>query len=140
MACGGELPLSGTAFLSVNDNDKPDLVDIARELAELGFRLVATQGTAAFLREQNLEVETIYKVHEGRPNVVDHIKNGGVDLIVNTPLGQPSFYDEAALRRTAVVYGVPMMTTLSASWAAVQAIRSMQGDNWTVRPLQEWHR
>jgi carbamoyl-phosphate synthase large subunit len=139
MACGGELPLSGTAFLSVNDNDKAHLVGIAHELAELGFRLLATQGTAAFLRGQDLQVEAIYKVHEGRPNVVDHIKNGRVDLIINTPLGQPSFYDEAALRRAAVAYGVPMMTTLSASWAAVQAIGAMQGDNWTVRPLQEWY-
>jgi len=139
MACGGELPLLGTAFLSVNDNDKPNLVPIARELARLGFRLVATQGTAAFLRRHGLEVETIYKVYEGRPNVVDYIKNGQVDLIVNTPLGKPAFYDEPAQRRVAVAYGVPMMTTLSAAWAAVQAIRAMQDDDWTVRPLQEWH-
>jgi carbamoyl-phosphate synthase large subunit len=139
MACGGELPLSGTAFLSVNDNDKPQLVGIARELSELHFQLTATQGTAAFLRGEGLWVETIHKVYEGRPNAVDHIKNAQVDLIVNTPLGQPSFYDEAALRRAAVAYGVPMMTTLSAAWAAVQAIRAMQGNHWTVRPLQEWH-
>jgi carbamoyl-phosphate synthase large subunit len=140
MACGGELPLSGTAFLSVNDNDKPQLVGIARELSGIGFRLVATRGTAEFLLREGLQVEPIHKVHEGRPNVVDHIKNAQVDLIVNTPLGQPSFYDEPALRRTAVAYGVPMMTTLSAAWAAVQAIRAMQGNHWTVRPLQEWHR
>jgi len=111
MACGGTLPLSGTAFLSVNDNDKPNLVPIARELADLGFRLLATQGTADFLRRHGLQVEMVYKVYEGRPNTVDFIKNGEIDLVINTPLGKPSFYDEAALRRAAVAYGVPYMTT-----------------------------
>ncbi|MEA3346099.1 MAG: carbamoyl-phosphate synthase large subunit [Chloroflexota bacterium] len=139
MACGGELPLAGTAFLSVNDNDKANLIPIARELADLRFQLLATQGTAAFLRRNGLPVEMVYKVHEGRPNTVDFIKNGEVDLVINTPLGKPSFYDEAALRRAAVSYSVPYMTTLSAAWAAVRAIRAMQGDDWTVRSLQEWH-
>jgi len=139
MACGGELPLSGTAFLSVNDNDKPNLVPIARELADMGFQLVATHGTATFLQRHGLQVETVYKVHEGRPNTVDLIKNREIDLVINTPLGKPSFYDEAALRRAAVTYGVPYTTTLSAAWAAVQAIRAMRDNDWAVRPLQEWH-
>jgi carbamoyl-phosphate synthase large subunit len=139
MACGGELPLSGTAFLSVNDNDKPHLVGIARELLGLGFELVGTRGTAAFLRSQGLQIGSVHKVHEGRPNVQDYVKNGEVDIMVNTPLGQPSFSDETALRQTAVAYGVPMMTTLSAAWAAVEAIRAMKANDWTVRPLQSWH-
>jgi carbamoyl-phosphate synthase large subunit len=139
MACGGELPLSGTAFLSVNDNDKPQLVGIARELLGLGFELVGTRGTAAFLRSQGLQIGSVHKVHEGRPNVQDYVKNGEVDIMVNTPLGQPSFSDETALRQTAVAYGVPMMTTLSAAWAAVEAIRAMKANDWTVRPLQSWH-
>ena len=139
MACGGELPLSGTAFLSVNDNDKPHLVAIARELADLGFRLVATQGTATFLGEYGLTVGMVFKVQEGRPNTVDLIKNREINLVINTPLGKPSFYDEMAMRRAAVAYSVPYTTTLSAAWAAVQAIRAMQGNDWTVRSLQEWH-
>jgi carbamoyl-phosphate synthase large subunit len=139
MACGGELPLSGTAFLSVNDYDKPNLVDLACELAEMGFRLVATQGTASFLQQHGLQVHTVFKVQEGRPNTVDLIKNRQIDLVINTPLGKPSYYDEAALRRAAVTYGVPYTTTLSAAWAAVEAIRAMRDNDWTVRPLQEWH-
>ncbi len=139
MGAGGTLPLSGTAFLSVNDNDKANLVPIARGLAELGFRLLATSGTAAYLRGRGLAVESIYKVNEGRPHAVDYIKNGEIALVVNTPLGKASFYDEGAIRKAAYAYGVPCMTTLSAANAAVQGIRAMQEQRLTVRSLQEMH-
>jgi carbamoyl-phosphate synthase large subunit len=137
LGCGQKLPLSGNAFLSVNDRDKPSLVPIARDLAALGFTLLATGGTASYLQSQGLEVTQIYKVNEGRPNAVDYVKNGDVALIVNTPLGKASFFDEAAIRRAAIVYGVPMLTTLSGAAAAVQAIHALREGSWTVLSLQE---
>jgi carbamoyl-phosphate synthase large subunit len=136
---GGELPLEGTVFISVNDNDKPTLLPMAQQLAELGFHLVGTSGTAAFLNAHGLPTEMVFKVNEGRPNAVDHIVNGEIDLVINTPLGKASFFDEAALRRAAVAYGVPYTTTLSAASAAVQAIRAMREEQVQVRSLQEWH-
>ncbi len=139
MGVGGTLPLQGTVFLSVNDNDKPTLVPIARELAEMGFRLMGTAGTARYLTAQGLPTEAVFKVNEGRPNAADHIVNGAIDLVINTPLGKASFYDEGALRRAAVAYGGPYTTTLSAAWAAVQAIRAMREEEVEVRSLQEWH-
>jgi len=139
MGVGCPLPRSGTAFLSVNDNDKPNLVPIARRLADLGFRLIGTRGTAAYLRERGLQVETVRKVSEGRPNGTDYIKNGEIDLIINTPLGKASFSDEGELRRAAVAYNVPCMTTLSAASAAVEGIVAMNGDDPPVRSLQEYY-
>jgi carbamoyl-phosphate synthase large subunit len=137
LGCGQKLPLSGNAFLSVNDRDKASLLPIARDLAVLGFTLLATGGTAAYLSSQGLTVTTIYKVNEGRPNAVDYVKNGQIALIVNTPLGKASYFDEAAIRRAAIVYGVPMLTTLSGAAAAVEAIRALRDDVWTVHSLQE---
>ena len=139
IGCGQKLPTSGAAFLSVNDRDKSTLVPIARDLHALGFTLLATSGTAAALEAAGLPVTTIYKVNEGRPNAVDYIKNNQVALIVNTPLGKASFFDEAAIRRAAITYGVPMVTTLSGAAAAVQAIRSIREGGWMVRSLQEQH-
>ncbi|PDW01503.1 carbamoyl-phosphate synthase large subunit [Candidatus Viridilinea mediisalina] len=137
LGCGHKLPMSGNAFLSVNDRDKASLLPIARGLAELGFKLIATGGTAAYLRSQGLAVTTIFKVNEGRPNTVDYIKNNEVAMIVNTPLGKASFFDEVAIRHAAIVYGIPMLTTLSGAAAAVEAIRSLRDDTWTVLSLQE---
>ncbi|MBN1933894.1 MAG: carbamoyl-phosphate synthase large subunit, partial [Anaerolineae bacterium] len=135
---GGELPLEGAVFLSVNDNDKPTLLPIARKLHDLGFKLLATGGTAAYLDGHGLPAESVFKVNEGRPNVVDHVVNGDVDLIINTPLGKASFFDEAALRRAAVTHGVPYTTTLSAASAAAEAIRAMRESEISVKSLQEW--
>lgn len=137
IGCGQHLPTSGTAFLSVNDRDKGTLIPIARELAALGFTLLATGGTAAALQAANLDVTTIYKVNEGRPNAVDYIKNRQIALIVNTPLGKASFFDEGAIRRAAITYGIPALTTLSGAAAAVQAIRAIREGGWTVLSLQE---
>jgi carbamoyl-phosphate synthase large subunit len=137
LGCGHKLPTSGTAFLSVNDNDKQNLVPIARDLAELGFRLLATSGTAASLRAVGLDVQSIYKVNEGRPNVVDYIKNGEIGLIFNTPLGKTSFFDERSIRKAALMYGIPTITTLTGAAAAVQAIRAMRHGGWTTQSLQE---
>jgi carbamoyl-phosphate synthase large subunit len=137
LGCGQKLPLTGNAFLSVNDRDKPNLVPIARDLAAMGFTLLATGDTAAYLLAQGLEVTQIYKVNEGRPNAVDYVKNGDVALIVNTPLGKASFFDEAAIRRAAIIYGIPTLTTLSGAAAAVQAIHALREGTWTVLSLQE---
>ncbi len=137
LGCGQPLPLSGNAFLSVNDRDKANLLPIARDLAALGFTLLATGGTATFLQASGLQVTPIYKVNEGRPNAVDYIKNGQIALIVNTPLGKASFFDEAAIRRAAIVYGVPTLTTLSGAAAAVAAIGALREGVWTVESLQE---
>ena len=137
LGCGQNLPLDGNAFISVNDRDKENLVPIARDLAALGFTLLATGGTAAFLRAAGLAVTPIYKVNEGRPNAVDYVKNGQIALIVNTPLGKASFFDEVSIRRAAIHYGIPSLTTLSGAAAAVQAIRALRDDVWTVESLQE---
>jgi carbamoyl-phosphate synthase large subunit len=137
LGCGQRLPLGGNAFLSVNDRDKTSLLPIARDLEALGFTLLATGGTAAYLRSHGLNVTPIYKVNEGRPNAVDYVKNGQIALIVNTPLGKASFFDEGAIRRAAIVYGVPALTTLSGAAAAVEAIKALRDDVWTVQSLQE---
>jgi carbamoyl-phosphate synthase large subunit len=139
MGVGGELPLEGAVFLSVNDNDKPTLLPIARRLADLGFRLLCTSGTAAYLSARGLQTQTVFKVNEGRPNAVDYIVNGEIDLAINTPLGKASFFDESALRRAVVAHGVPYATTLSAASAAVEAIQAMREEPVSVRSLQEWH-
>ncbi|MDX1388718.1 MAG: carbamoyl-phosphate synthase large subunit, partial [Acidobacteriota bacterium] len=136
---GTHFPLEGTAFLSVNDNDKANLVPIARGLAELGFDLVATRGTAAHLRDAGLECETVFKVLEGRPHAVDLIKNNKIQLILNTPLGRESYFDEKALRGMATQRGIPLITTLSGGHATVEAIRALRKGPLEVRSLQETH-
>src|SRR5436189_4390797 len=103
LSVGQRLPQRGTAFVSVNNDDKANLTPIARDLAELGFRLIATRGTAAYLRAYGLDVDVVFKVNEGRPNVADEIVNGTVDLIINTPLGRESFFDDRAVRRAAMM-------------------------------------
>ncbi|HXV77828.1 MAG TPA: carbamoyl-phosphate synthase large subunit [Candidatus Polarisedimenticolaceae bacterium] len=137
IAAGTPFPLSGTAFLSVNQNDKDGLLPIARGLAEQGFSLVATTGTGDFLRANGLECQNVYKVLEGRPNVVDRIKNGEIHLILNTPLGRESYFDEKAMRRAATIRAIPLITTLSAGRAAVEAIRALKSGGYGVRSLQE---
>jgi carbamoyl-phosphate synthase large subunit len=137
LGAGMRLPARGRAFLSVNDNDKSSLLPIASRLADLGFTLVATRGTAGHLRQHGISCADVYKVLEGRPHVVDLLKNGEIDLIINTPLGRDSYFDEGAMRRTATQRGVPLITTLSGGHAAVEAIRALQAGPIEVRSLQE---
>jgi carbamoyl-phosphate synthase large subunit len=137
---GVEVPRAGKAFISVNDADKGQSVVLARRLARLGFELIATLGTAARLREVGLRVETIFKVNEGRPNIVDYIKRGEVALIINTPLGRVSHYDEKAIRRAALQYNVPCVTTMTGAHAMVEAINArFQDGQQKVYSLQELH-
>src|SRR5262245_53126582 len=136
---GQRLPEGGTAFVSVNNDDKANLVAIARDLAHLGFRLLATRGTAVYLRAHGLEVDVVFKVNEGRPNIADEIVNRKVDLIINTPLGRESFFDDRAVRRAAMTHEVPCITTLTGAAAAVSAIRAMREQGVGVRALQDYY-
>jgi carbamoyl-phosphate synthase large subunit len=139
MGANASLPLHGTAFVSVNDNDKKNAVRIAKRLHELGFRIIATRGTANYLNESGVPCDRVFKVNEGRPNVVDLIKSDEVDLIVNTPLGRSSFYDEKAIRRAAMQYNVVTFTTLTGANAAASAIAAMKQEKLSVISLQEHH-
>ncbi|MDT5062190.1 MAG: carbamoyl-phosphate synthase large subunit [Acidobacteriota bacterium] len=137
---GLELPTSGTAFISVNEGDKGQAVVLARRLVRLGFNIVATVGTAERLREVGLKVESVFKVNEGRPNIVDHIKRGEIAIIINTPLGRTSHFDEQAIRRAALQYNVPCVTTMTGAQAIVEAIGARQsGKEISVYSLQELH-
>src|SRR5256714_657369 len=137
---GLSLPSAGKAFLSVNDADKGAAVLLARKLARLGFELVATLGTAARLTEVGMNVETVFKVNEGRPNIVDQIKSGAIALVINTPLGRASHYDEQAIRRAALQYNVPCVTTMTGAQALVEAIAACEAQNTpNVHSLQELH-
>ena len=136
---GAMLPLRGTAFVSVNDNDKENVLPVIADLTELGFRILATSGTADFARSRGLKVEECRKIAEGRPNAIDHMKNGDIDLIVNTPLGKAAYEDEVAMRRAALVRDIPTVTTLSGAAAAVQGIRSLRSNLQDVHCLQDIH-
>jgi len=140
MGAGLSLPSSGKAFLSVNDADKGAAVLLARKLSRLGFDVIATQGTAARLLEVGMNVDTVFKVNEGRPNVVDHIKKGDICLVINTPLGRASHYDEQAIRRAALQYNVPCVTTMTGAQALVEAIAACQAQSTPdVHSLQDLH-
>src|SRR3989440_5907720 len=139
-AAGLELPENGTAFISVNEADKGQAVLLARRLSRLGFDLMATIGTAARLREVGLECATVFKVNEGRPNIADHIKQGEIALVINTPLGRTSHYDEQAIRRAALQYNVPCVTTMTGAHALVEALGSRANQKEIeVHALQELH-
>ena len=139
LAAGQKLPRKGTIFVSVNDHDKRQVLSLARDLSQLGFTLLATRGTAAALSAAGIPAEAVYKANEGRPNIIDLVKTGRVDLIINTPLGRESFYDEKSIRRAAVRYKVPCITTLSAAQAAARGIRALIDHSFGVNALQDLH-
>ncbi|MFN7920324.1 MAG: hypothetical protein U0Q16_09515 [Bryobacteraceae bacterium] len=139
LSAGTPLPDKGTVFISVNERHKADAAELGRKFVELGFQLVATRGTAAVLTAAGLKCKTVFKVNEGRPNAVDLLKAGSLDLVIYTSTGAHSFSDEKAIRRTAVFYRVPCITTMSAAKAAVEAIASRQRDPIRVWSLQEIH-
>jgi carbamoyl-phosphate synthase large subunit len=139
ISAGQSLPTEGTVFISVTDRDKAKTIEIARRFIDLGFSLVATHGTADRLEKAGLPVARVYKVKEGRPNVVDLIKGERVHLIVNTPHGQDPWFDEKAIRRAAVTNRVPTITTLAAARAAAEGIAALQRNEINVRSLQAWH-
>jgi carbamoyl-phosphate synthase large subunit len=134
------LPKAGVAFISVNQHDKRLIAKIASDLVEIGFKVIATRGTAQVLRNAGVDVETVYKVNEGRPHIVDYVKSGKVDLVINTPLGKESFFDEKSIRRAAIHYRIPCITTIPGAAAAVAGIRALQRESLDVSPLQDHHR
>jgi carbamoyl-phosphate synthase large subunit len=138
LAAGNGLPLSGSILVTVNDSDKPTVTPIARRFHEMGFSLFATSGTAKYLRARGIPVSRVFKVHEGRPNCLDMIVNGEVQLLVNTPLGKHAQWDDYTLRQAAIRHRVAYTTTLSAASAASDAILSLRSRKPTVRSLQEW--
>lgn len=134
-----ELPLEGTVFVSVHDSDKQTVTPIVRRFHEMGFRIVATSGTAQHLTSKGIPAESVKKVYEGRPHVADLIVSGEVHLLINTPLGKLTQHDDYVLRRTALQHGVPYTTTLSAASAACDAVLARRSRKGTVRCLQSWY-
>ncbi|MFZ3115103.1 MAG: carbamoyl-phosphate synthase large subunit [Syntrophales bacterium] len=139
MAAGFQLPRAGRVFISVHDSHKEKIVPIARTFREQGFQIVATRGTAAHLCAQGVTAETILKVSEGRPHAVDYIKNGEIQLVINTSVGRKSNVDAYHIRRGALVYNVLYTTTLAGAKALSEAIAALQQEEWQVTPLQEYH-
>jgi carbamoyl-phosphate synthase large subunit len=138
IAAGSLLPKSGVAFISVNQHDKRSIAKIAADLVEMGFKVIATRGTAQVLRNAGVAVETVYKVNEGRPHIADYVKSRKVNLIINTPLGKESFFDERSIRRAAINYRIPCITTIAGASAAVAGIRALQSESLGVCSLQEY--
>ncbi|MBI3694572.1 MAG: ATP-grasp domain-containing protein, partial [Acidobacteria bacterium] len=139
LSAGQALPEQGSVFLSVNDRQKQDAVEVARKFADLGFSLVATRGTAFTLKAAGIDCRTVLKVNEGRPNVVDLIKAGELSLIINTPAGAHSFFDEKSIRRAAVTHRIPCITTLSGAKAAANGIAARRENPVRVWSLQQLH-
>ena len=139
ISAGNHIPSSGTVFISVNNADKMDVIPIARDLQEIGYKLVTTSGTTKELNRNGVKTESIYKVGEGRPNVVDGIKNGEIQLVINTPLGAQSRFDEEAIGRACIQKGIVAITTLSGAEAAMRAIRS-SSKKIKVRSIQDYHK
>ena len=138
-AAGQKLPTQGMVFISVTDHDKPGVAEVSRKFVDMGFKLVATAGTADVLEDAGMSVERVYKVKEGRPNVVDLIKGERIHLIVNTPHGVDPWFDEKAIRRAAVQARIPTITTLSAARAAAEGIAALQRGELRVQALQQLH-
>ncbi len=136
---GQKIPLSGNIFISVADRDKASIIPIAKRLFQLGFKLISTKGTAEVLTENGIEVEEVRKVHEGRPNIIDLIKNGQIDLVINTPMGSETRSDGYYIRTSAVLHGIPCITTIAGCLAAVQGIEAMRKGVVNVASLQEYH-
>jgi carbamoyl-phosphate synthase large subunit len=137
LGAGEALPASGNVLLSVRDDDKRAITFMAKKLVELGYGLVATRGTARFLHRNAIPAREVFKVHEGRPNVADLIDNGEIQLVINTPLGRASEYDEQAIRERAVAMGVPVVTTLAGAQVTVAGLEAVRGGPLEVTSLQE---
>jgi carbamoyl-phosphate synthase large subunit len=140
MATGFKLPVSGSVFISVHDAHKGRIIDIARRFSDLGFTILATRGTASQLILNGISASMVNKVSEGRPNIVDHIKNGWVQLIINTSIGRRPSADSISIRQSAIRYNIPYTTTLEASRAMAEAILALKSGRWDVNPLQEFYK
>ena len=134
---GNKLPLKGKIFISVNDSDKKDIIKIARDFDEMDYKIIATQGTASLLQENGINCQNIFKVGEGRPNIVDEIKNNMIQMIINTPLGAQSRYDEYEIGKAAIKHNIPVFTTIAGAQAALRAIRITLKKQLTYTSLQD---
>jgi carbamoyl-phosphate synthase large subunit len=139
LAAGQRLPEKGTVFISVNDRDKALITPVGQAFADLGFKIVATGGTADHLSSQGVTVERVLKVNEGRPNIVDLIKNHAIDLLINTPSGKRTVNDSKEIRQTALLYGVPYTTTVAGAKAMAQAILEERGQGLGVCCIQDYY-
>ncbi len=141
LAAGDRLPTKGTVFFSINDKNKPELLEEAKKLMDNGFNLIATKGTARYFNEHGISCEMVYKVNEGRPNVVDRIKDQDIDLVINTPIGKMTRDDAFFIRQAAIRYHVPTVTTVSAAKAAIDGlIYVKEMKELSVKPIQEYYR
>ena len=138
-ATNSSLPLRGTVLITIADRDKSRIVEAAKNFMDMGFKILATGGTVKFLEKHGIPSTLILKVHEGRPNIVDGIKNGEIDLVVNTPAGRLSEYDDSYIRKNAIKYGIPYITTTSAALSATRGIKERQNGKYQVRSIQDYH-
>jgi carbamoyl-phosphate synthase large subunit len=139
IAAGTLLPHSGNAFLSVRNRDKVPILKAAKKLIRLGFHIIATRGTAQFLQGHGIQAEVANKVTEGRPHIVDRIKNREIDMVINTPTGTEAKLDSFSIRRTALTYSIPYFTTVAGAREAVNGIEAILEGEMDVLPLQEYH-
>jgi carbamoyl-phosphate synthase large subunit len=134
------LPLNGTVLITIGDRDKDKIVETARNFIAMGFDIMATGGTKAFLEEHGISSRFINKIYENRPNITDALVNGEIDLVINTPAGKLSEYDDSYIRKTAIKYNVPYITTTAAAFAATQGIKERRNGAYLVKSLQQYHR
>jgi carbamoyl-phosphate synthase large subunit len=134
-----ELPLQGTVLITVTDEDKKNALKVAREFQKLGFRIKATEGTCKYFSQDGVKAEQILKMHQGRPNIIDAIKNGEIQLVINTPIGRTSTHDDSYIRKAAIKYKLPYITTTAAAAAAVKGIAEARNGTAPVRSLQSYH-
>jgi carbamoyl-phosphate synthase large subunit len=139
LSAGHKLPQSGTLFMSMESCHQHPAAQLARKFAELGFSIAATHDTADHLEKAGLRVERVYKVKEGRPNVVDLIKRDQVQLVLDTTRGQEPWFDHKAVRQAAITHRIPTITTVAAAWAVAEGISALQRNELNVRSLQQWH-
>jgi carbamoyl-phosphate synthase large subunit len=139
-AAGTKLPLKGTVLLTVADKDKPEVSPLAKRIKGMGFEVCTTEGTGEVLKDNGVSTKRIKKLHEGRPNIADAIKNKEIQLVINTPSGKLSVYDDSYIRKTAIKYKIPYITTLAAAIAAAKGIAAYRQGKGSVRSLQSYHR
>jgi carbamoyl-phosphate synthase large subunit len=133
------LPSEGTVLITVDEKDKPAIFEVARRFSQLGFKIKATKGTHAFLKAKDIQSDPILKMHEGRPNIEDGIKNNEIQLVINTPSGKLGKYDDSYIRKTAIKYKSPYITTLAAAIAAARGIQALRKGHGKVKSLQRYH-
>ena len=139
LGAGQRLPEKGAVCISVNNEDKAEALPLAQGFAALGFQLIATRGTAAYLRAHGVEASVVFKINEGRPSLADEIVNRKISMVINTPHGRESFFDDKTVRRAAMMAGVPCITTMTGAAAALEAIRALKTEGLDVRALQDYY-